>query len=502
MISSGTGSLERRMESPKRKLDDESGGEAAAAGLHLLLHEMLLRARREGEEPDLLPDEQLRSNDQLQQDEVPASRPPLLDRIVPSAAMLPRLGMLALEAIYGDNIGIFSAKAGLWSMCTGKFLMVPAYPQSYPRWLDAVKVSSLCLMLDTIWTQQLGQEVVYAWVQWLQSSALSHLGFDDGILIQQPGSMMGPVDVRAVAEIASVESVAQWLISYNEEQCHESFLSGLHDCMICFTEYAGIDFITLPCQHYFCRRCMETYSRMHVTEGTVLKLLCPNDKCGGVIPPSLLKRLLGDTDFERWERLILQKTLDSMSDLAYCPRCGAACLEDKENNAQCPKCFFSFCARCRDRRHIGEKCMTIEEKLNSLQDRTVVPFLSKDSFASKMNLSNEISSIKEVLCSSVRCPHCGTAISRVSGCNHMLCSNCRQSFCYGCGKAENHGHSRYQENLATKKNPTVLIEEVKKELEGELSRQHPCPNCRQPNPKMGNNNHMFCWACQVHYCAQ
>lgn len=94
-------------------------------------------------------------------------------------------------------------------------------------------------MLDTIWTQQLGQEAVYAWVQWLQSSALSHLGFDDGILIQQPGSMMGPVDVRAVAEIASVESVAQWLISYNEEQCHESFLSGLHDCMICFTEYAG-----------------------------------------------------------------------------------------------------------------------------------------------------------------------------------------------------------------------------------------------------------------------
>lgn len=91
------------MESPKRKLDDESGGEAAAAGLHLLLHEMLLRARREGEEPDLLPDEQLRSNDQLQQDEVPASRPPLLDRIVPSAAMLPRLGVRTALRARGDS---------------------------------------------------------------------------------------------------------------------------------------------------------------------------------------------------------------------------------------------------------------------------------------------------------------------------------------------------------------------------------------------------------------
>lgn len=61
-------------------------------------------------------------------------------------------------------------------------------------------------MLDSIWAQQPGQEVVYEWVQWLQSSALSHVGFGDGIVIRQPDSMMGPVDVQAVGEIVSVES--------------------------------------------------------------------------------------------------------------------------------------------------------------------------------------------------------------------------------------------------------------------------------------------------------
>lgn len=52
-----------------------------------MLREMSLRDREEGGEPDLS-DEQPRSNDQLQQDE-----------------------MLALEAIYGDKIRIFGEKA-------------------------------------------------------------------------------------------------------------------------------------------------------------------------------------------------------------------------------------------------------------------------------------------------------------------------------------------------------------------------------------------------------
>jgi E3 ubiquitin-protein ligase RNF14 len=126
-------------------------------------------------------------------------------------------------------------------------LMPPSYPSHHPpyftlgvQWLDNVKVSALCQMLDSIWAQQLGQEVVYEWVQWLQTSTLSHLGFDDRIVIRQlDDSMVGHVDVRVIEEILSVEDIVQHLISYNEEQCHESFLRGLHACMICFSEYTG-----------------------------------------------------------------------------------------------------------------------------------------------------------------------------------------------------------------------------------------------------------------------
>jgi hypothetical protein len=50
---------------------------------------------------------------------------------------------------------------------------------------------------------------------------------------------MDPVDVRVAGDILSVEEIVERLISYNEEQCHETFLHGLHVCMICFREYTG-----------------------------------------------------------------------------------------------------------------------------------------------------------------------------------------------------------------------------------------------------------------------
>ncbi|KAM0919471.1 hypothetical protein ACQ4PT_008186 [Festuca glaucescens] len=245
------------MDSPRGGVHGE-GDHSPSPEAARMLHEMALR---EGGEVDLT-DEQLRSNDQLQQDE-----------------------MLALEAIYGENLEVFgetsvprsfqihvhceipdgiSVSAELlqgvddypnnWLTFSVEHLapisltclMPPSYPSHQPpyftlgvQWLDRVKVSALCHMLDSIWAQQPGQEVVFEWVQWLQSSMLSHLGFDGRIIIRQSDRMMDPVDVRAVGDILSVEEIVERLISYNEEQCHETFLRGIHVCTVCLQEYTG-----------------------------------------------------------------------------------------------------------------------------------------------------------------------------------------------------------------------------------------------------------------------
>jgi E3 ubiquitin-protein ligase RNF14 len=112
---------------------------------------------------------------------------------------------------------------------------------------------------------------------------------------------------------------------------------------------------------------MQTYCKIHVKEGSVLKLTCPDTKCEGVVSPNILKTLLGEDEFDRWEKLLLQRTLDAMNDLVYCPRCETACLEDESNEAVCPSCLFSFCTLCKSHRHVGKQCMTAEERIRMLE---------------------------------------------------------------------------------------------------------------------------------------
>lgn len=490
-----------------------------------------------------LTEEEVRANDQRQEDEI-----------------------CALEAIFGDAVVILDRKGGQRSFQVLVHIEVPDYidvstklsygdgtinyaathddddlfykfrvehlppilltcllPTSYPShrppfftistyWLDKGMISPLCRMLDMLWEEQQGMEVTYQWVQWLQSCSLSHLGFANEVVLRKSDvtCYADGEDKRACPDYASPDVIIPRMMRYNDNKHHEAFLHAIHDCMICLSECPGVDFIKLPCHHFFCWKCMQTYCKMNVKEGNVVKLLCPDTKCEGAVPPNVLKRLLGEDEYERWEGLLLQRTLDAMKDVVYCPRCQTACLEDVGNEAVCSSCLFSFCTLCRNRRHIGEQCMSPEERLMILEKRQESGNVQGD----QMKVLQELRSLKEIMKDSKQCPKCRMAISKTEGCNKMHCENCGEYFCYQCNRAiTGYEHFRGscvlfpQEELdrwEMQMNQRVgrqIVAHAHAAIHGQNGQAHPCPTCRQPSPKIGNNNHLFCWACQKHFCA-
>ena len=77
-----------------------------------------------------------------------------------------------------------------------------------------------------------------------------------------------------------------------------------------------------------------------------------------------VKQQVGEELFLRYDRLLLQSSLDSMADVVYCPRRGCASavvLEADRKFGICPACRYAFCSLCRRSYHGHAPCFQKEE---------------------------------------------------------------------------------------------------------------------------------------------
>ena len=324
-------------------------------------------------------------------------------------------------------------------------------------WLDAYQLTQLCKKLDQLWESLKGEPVIFHWVDWLQNSSLEYLEASE-ILSLKPYHYENdePHDPRGLPEFLDPKECALKILEYDFKMVQEEFRKESHTCEVCFDEREGILFHFLEeCGHKFCVECLLDYCQMNVNEGTVKRLKCPEPKCSAMLSPIVLRELLSDEDFERYERLLFQQTLDSMTDILYCPRCNTVVLQDEDQTsrlAHCAGCYFTFCTDCLMSWHSTQNCegdgADVELVKTKKKKRRKPKKKNSDNFDPFEEESSDITTrgksaakqsfefvmLQKRLGKYQRCPHCRIMVERTSGCDMMHCSRCQQKFCFRCGK--------------------------------------------------------------------
>ncbi|XP_006819268.1 E3 ubiquitin-protein ligase RNF14-like [Saccoglossus kowalevskii] len=357
------------------------------------------------------------------------------------------------------------------------------YPPNYPsclapqftlscKWLSVHQLSKLCHKLDEIWEENKGGVVVFLWTQFLSEETLDILSIDSPLNLPTTNrkenrvassartkdcktadrnkddanaimEIKKHVDPRAIQDIASPTLLLATLENYNQQEQERVFNSAIFTCKVCFAEKHGLLCICFHgCDHVYCQECMKEYFKVQIMEGNVKCLNCPEQECDSQALPSQVQELVGQELFAKYDRLLLQSSLDGMADIVYCPRshCQCAVMIEKESNmAVCPACAFAFCTFCKLVYHGVSPCSIRRAELMELReeyengDDEKRQFLEKRYGRRAIKQSLEESYSEQWLeDNSQACPNCGTHIQKIDGCNKMTCTKCRAYFCWIC----------------------------------------------------------------------
>lgn len=336
-------------------------------------------------------------------------------------------------------------------------IALPAgYPDTVPPsarltsrfdWLDPRTLARLQDKLRDLWEEYGQSQVVFAFIDFLQTEAERLFGLGDVAGAGNPLVLDSTIEDR--------------LVGYNQQKARDEFNKGSYSCGICLDPKPGsLCHQMHRCAHVFCVSCLQDFYRSAIAEGTVTDVKCLDPDCGleglsveqrrgkkrpTLHPRELLEIPLAREEVQRYVKMKLKKQVESDKNTVYCPRswCQAPAkvqkyakyrTEDLENYpdesdsdeespadatsgdrlSQCSSCAYAFCSRCRRTWH-GEHvaCRVHADTVAELS-------------------AEEQASEEWVRMYTSPCPTCDTPAQKTSGCNHMICPKCQTHFCYLC----------------------------------------------------------------------
>ncbi|OMJ79297.1 hypothetical protein SteCoe_20719 [Stentor coeruleus] len=213
-------------------------------------------------------------------------------------------------------------------------------------------------------------------------------------------------------------------------------LSPKFVCEICLIEFSVNQSITMDCDHRFCYNCIKYYiNTKMVDSSSANKIGCP--KCELPISYDTLKNNSDPDIFERYLKFSVMAYLpeDKEEVMKWCINCDFGCTISKDVvDFKCPNCHSEYCPKC-NKKHFMSECENLRfiKSANELK----AMFFENDEFFINFMRDN------------IKCPNCGEAIQKVSGCNFLTCvwPRCKGiSFCAICNKilTKNQHYSHYK----------------------------------------------------------
>lgn len=208
-------------------------------------------------------------------------------------------------------------------------------------------------------------------------------------------------------------------------------------CTICQTTTNDNYINLIDCSDIFCKNCLKNYVTIRIEEGQVLTMPCPNHDCKGQIEERIIKLLISENLFEKYQKFKNNEELSKNPYLRWCPKpdcTGSDVGSIEKQQLTCDACKFEFCYYCQEAWHGNSKCKFEADK-------------QMDVWAKRFGIKI--------------CPNCRRKVEKLMGCDHMTCTKCRYEWCWLCGEKYSGSHYENCEvRLLLKRDPkleTVLI---------------------------------------------
>ena len=321
-----------------------------------------------------------------------------------------------------------------------------------------------------------------------------------------------------------INSLIDWNAKYEEYLWNTS----MQACRVCFNEKLGKECKRLMiCTHIYCQDCISQYIDAKIDAGDIMNIVCLDPECNQSIAQKDIRDILmtfktssssitsntSTTEtsdrYTRYESLLLQRALDNMSDITYCPlpTCGKPAFIEDAGMVDTAD-WFGSSNRHKLRKAIANNALspssqsTAEESSN----RHTLTFIRNDNTLSTQESSSSNTNLASPTSSSS--PSMSNLLQRKLG----RCSYCSYVFCENCKKPW-HGLKIPCNDLITKfmNADEEGKEELRKqygtgvfmELESQIwlnENSKPCLQCGTRIQKNRGCNHMTCRVCKFEWC--